>query len=42
MLWLFINIFIIHESYIGVCLYFYGELNNILSDTLNAKADFCF
>ena len=29
MLWLFIIIFIIHESDIGVGLHFYGELNNI-------------
>ena len=42
MLWLFIIIFIIHESHIGVCLHFYGKLNNIKSDTLNAKADFLF
>ena len=29
MLLLFINIFIIHESHIGVCSHYYGELDNI-------------
>ena len=42
MLWLFIIIFNIQESLVGVCLHFYGVLNNISSGTLNAKADFLF